>query len=432
MWSYEYRYLSHSFKEKEWDKHKYIDKIKIKNGKYRYIYDEPKNTKKSKDVNIGTDILLGTKVIPTLRASGGNKVSNFFGIYKIDIKAKEKISNAKGMMRAEDIMGAEDSYDDVYSTTEILKYFKKELEDIYDQLFLKYYGKHITHSYFEYLYENDLKDMREALTEYYGVLPGEFYNYNKYDEAGIVCLYFISSMIDNGYDPNKVSLSHYMQNLGLIDPEDIYKDNATTVNGTLKKKSKTYKNDYDMEAVNDQNLKEMALSNYNTTYPKEAGVGYTSNCAYCTLAYELRRRGYDVEASSVSLITCNSQAEIESWYSKNGKDCAFTVFAANSKSDMQSAIEKNLLKDLDPSNNARGQFIMEWKDPSTGQPIGGHSIVYEVVNGEIVLRDCQINKKYTVEEFLDENYYMIYDLGFLRTDDKDINRKALTGVRNRR
>lgn len=179
--------------------------------------------------------------------------------------------------------------------------------------------------------------------------------------------------------------------------------------------------DVDQYCVNSDNLnmnKEAGDVDVNGDgYPDVLGqYGYSNNCAYCTLAYEMRQRGYDVEASTCSQMTFNDENAIESWY-EGGE------FRHPNKAGTAS-LEKDILKHS--PEGSRGQFCLFLANG------GGHSVVYEVKGGEVYIRDCQVNKQWKLKDCpymsrIDRRHPPIY----MRTDHLKLTDKSLVGVKNR-
>lgn len=124
-----------------------------------------------------------------------------------------------------------------------------------------------------------------------------------------------------------------------------------------------------------------------------------NNCMLCTTAYDMRRRGYEVSAKKAS-VGYQLEDPIK-WY--NGAKLVDSVkydtkdkFSTKLKTGMGAAfslnrgvtdkVKSDLLKQ---GEGARGNLMMIWD--YTGS---GHSVVYEVQNGNVILRDCQTNKVY--------------------------------------
>lgn len=410
MWQYNNSlYLIHAMRQQEWDRHKYIDKVKTKGGKYRYIYEQPKNriaSKNNKNFSGGSGVLMTYF-----------KLSKVTGIYTVDVNSGKKIDVVRKRLKTEDIVSLVDNYDDIYSTKELASFVKDYFKD--------YYYDSYGFTDIEKSWKDDVKAMKEYLIEYYKSTPWKF---NDFSDDEIVCMFMQTIMQEEGYDINKISLSHYLQSRGYIN-ENRVKNKVGADMSSLNKLSRPMDDDKDMEAVNRESLHELSTDKESKDdYPPGCGFGYSNNCAYCTLAYEMRQRGYDVQASSVCWDTENTVEEIASWYidKRTGKEteAKYLTDRTTSLLSWKSEIEKGLLSDVDSSNNARGQFLVYW------QGGGGHSIVYEVVNGDIQIRDCQINKKYTFDEWANEYSLYITKVYSIRTDNKTISDKALKGVRN--
>lgn len=163
----------------------------------------------------------------------------------------------------------------------------------------------------------------------------------------------------------------------------------------------------------------------------EYGLGflydYSYNCTFCTAAYDLRKRGYDVEANPISIPEAYTLDSICSWY--KGAD---PVYEHNIKGRANSVISsedysKNRAKILDNSlkshgNGARGHLCLEWTNG------GGHDVAWEVENDKVVYRDCQSNMLVNIEDTL--SYTTTYQ--YLRTDNLEMTDDILRTVRNRK
>ncbi len=136
---------------------------------------------------------------------------------------------------------------------------------------------------------------------------------------------------------------------------------------------------------------------------------YLSNCVLCTTAYDLRRRGYDVEANTTKL--GRMPDDIATYYNISKND----IKAIRSYD--------NMIKHLnDQPDGARGNICA-----GVGAFDSGHSMVWEKQNGKVVIIDAQSNQKYySIESsIINENSRMPYQI--IRTDDKEIN---WTGIRD--
>lgn len=155
---------------------------------------------------------------------------------------------------------------------------------------------------------------------------------------------------------------------------------------------------------------------------------FSNNCAYCTSTYDMRQRGYEVEANGVTPQTMNNEAEILSWYKNPELKKSFELpevqagyynDGALTYGEWSDGITKDILKQ---GEGARGQFLLWWQNG------GGHSVAYSVENGEVVLRDNQTN------EVLKPIDYLQYasECHYFRTDDLELSQKALKTCKKRR
>ena len=169
--------------------------------------------------------------------------------------------------------------------------------------------------------------------------------------------------------------------------------------------------------------KEFVNGKWRYHYENEA---YSSNCSYCTVAYDLRRKGYDVEAMPYE----------DKYYDDAGFLDAYEMYEDCDLDDMilDEGYEETIYNALEEMpDGSYGHFLVLWKDVN-GNPSGGHSMIWEKTNDKVLIRDCQTNKTYTYNEWF--NAYLMtgyaYRIGLLRTDNLTPNDKALRAVRNRR
>ena len=168
----------------------------------------------------------------------------------------------------------------------------------------------------------------------------------------------------------------------------------------LKTKATTW--DEDMAAIN-------------PIYHTDDKSQYDENCGACTIAYDLRRRGYDVAAVDEDtyrksggtlddLVDCYDNAKlIDQSYIARKYNISKESLSAHPTKELVSCMEKEMVSE---GEGARGNFLTVW---SLG---GGHSISWEVENGEVVYRDCQTSEKVDIDKWLglsDEFYYFRTD-----------------------
>lgn len=120
---------------------------------------------------------------------------------------------------------------------------------------------------------------------------------------------------------------------------------------------------------------------------------YSLNCVHCVQAYELRRRGIDVEATGLPSQYWTqggrSLSDIEHTWGRN--------FTPGSRSDIDQAFAEP---------GSRGIVEIRWNNG------GGHVFNVENVNGEVRYIDAQSGRMY-VQDYFTQGY----DTQYLRTDD---------------
>ena len=160
---------------------------------------------------------------------------------------------------------------------------------------------------------------------------------------------------------------------------------------------------------------------------------YQTNCMYCTIAFELRRRGYDVEANGVTTGGLPSninqkifpKAKVRSCYtSKNMSMRAAQQIAASKEGNVE--VEKKVSDALRKQGvGARGNMMI------CLAPYAGHSVAYEVTKNGYKLFDAQQNTEYDEgksKEFLRRSLFVEY----ARYDNVEFNDKAVqSAVKNR-
>lgn len=148
-----------------------------------------------------------------------------------------------------------------------------------------------------------------------------------------------------------------------------------------------------------------------------------NNCMYCTTAYDMRQRGYEVSAKKS--VTGHQMEDALKWYkgakletsvplNKNSgfKTTAKATFGLNR--GVTNKVVSDLLKQ---GEGARGNLMLVWDKYGSG-----HSVVYEVENGRVVLRDCQSNRVYkNPNSLLGQSLAASY----IRLDNKEPNYKQI-------
>ena len=155
----------------------------------------------------------------------------------------------------------------------------------------------------------------------------------------------------------------------------------------------------------------------------------SENCAYCSVAYDLRRRGYDVQAieqpSELTALTVQDLYEdadmkmLSDIYEEATGLSRSTEPVSISTDDAKKWTEKALLQQGDGS---RGQLELFWANG------GAHSVIWEVENGAVMIRDCQTNKKSDITDYYGWDY--IKNVMYMRTDNLKPTDEVLEYVKN--
>lgn len=156
-------------------------------------------------------------------------------------------------------------------------------------------------------------------------------------------------------------------------------------NTQLPLKSKTTSKDDDLKMVNPSKNSKL--------------IGPTNNCCLCTIAYDLRRRGYDVIAKQnapVDLLYDVGYEDVHNMY-KNSKK-----IECKTAEKLKNELEKQ-------PNGARGAAFCSWSGAGSG-----HVVAYEVENGKALLYDAQSGTKYSK---ISDLFYDIKSCSYMRLDN---------------
>lgn len=139
--------------------------------------------------------------------------------------------------------------------------------------------------------------------------------------------------------------------------------------------------------------------------------GASNNCTFCTTAYELRRRGYDVTANFTETGRSISHA---SKFFKNAVVVNDKELAGKSSAEFIDSVTKELASYGD---GARGNFCGSYSQFLGG---GGHSIIWENQGGSVIFRDGQTGRTYkNAREAL--RYFVPGGSQYWRTDNLEID-----------
>lgn len=157
-------------------------------------------------------------------------------------------------------------------------------------------------------------------------------------------------------------------------------------------------------------------------------ASYSMNCAYCSATWDLRRRGYDVEARAFTMTYDTDMAEIASWYGAREEDFkGFSLWDARvynqQVEEYHEAMEEAMLAE---GEGAYGNFVMYWAGG------GGHSVVWSIENGELIIRDTQLGTVDKWDDYVAKRGDYISSYAYLRTDNRKLDPKILEVARKRR
>lgn len=197
-------------------------------------------------------------------------------------------------------------------------------------------------------------------------------------------------------------------NQGNFSEEDV----AQKVQEMNNKWSELYNKYLETGDYSDYEKAEIAYNEFLKLYNKN--YGYLNNCANCTLTYDLRRRGYDVDApwnhmgTDMDTITdwykMDPEKDVEYWESDNKHNDWQPFTKEESAEIVQSMTEQY-------PEGAYGHFVIYW---SGG---GAHDCVWSKENGKIIIRDCQSGEIVNPHKYLQKSY----EVSYFRADDKELS-----------
>lgn len=390
---------------KDKEKHKYVAKIDKGNKKYRYFYDKEEYQNYLKGKNVVGNLLSNIKVF--------NKKVKKSDVYKNYTKGKKAVEKTfknlsssieKGKRSVEKVLNKNK---DKRLNGIFLLYTKDQIEAIKDKV------ANAIHKITNKILPGKNKTKEETTNET-----------NKTDHK-----YIAKVKLPNGkyrYFYDQKSYNAYLKRQEYQKNEPYFMKDISEIDESL-------------ELTDDQQMAEI-----NKGYDPNDDAR-SMNCAYCTTAYEMRQRGYDVQASEFDEATYDAYPwGVYDWYengdmeyisSTDGRTVNISEIVDHSsnlsyerlydeigKDDnvpyTASAIEKAIEENNPP--NSRGNLMVYWEGG------GGHSMAYEVDDsGKAIIRDCQTNKIRTFEQLVEIG---VTDVSFMRTDNLEFTRKAMHTV----
>ena len=180
------------------------------------------------------------------------------------------------------------------------------------------------------------------------------------------------------------------------------KNRAEEMLPNLKRKTTETNQNEDMAACNPKYLK---------------GGVYKNNCISCALAYDMRRRGYDVESAPIDTTSAtNGSLPVQLGFYKGEKLETYEV-----PKDPDVAMKQFSNRILKYGDDSRGMLRIRWKNGD------GHAAIWEVDDGSVVIRDPQNNTIVDLSDYVSRAKTFYY----FRTDDLEVTNKAFRFVQNR-
>ena len=180
------------------------------------------------------------------------------------------------------------------------------------------------------------------------------------------------------------------------------KNRAEEMLPNLKRKTTETNQNEDMAACNPKYLK---------------GGVYKNNCISCALAYDMRRRGYDVESSPIDTTSAtNGSLPVQLGFYKGEKLEAFKV-----PKDLYAATKQFSNQILKYGDGSRGMLRIRWKNGD------GHAAVWEVDGNSVIVRDPQNNTIVDLSDYMCRAKTFYY----FRTDNLEPTEKVTQFVKNR-
>ena len=153
----------------------------------------------------------------------------------------------------------------------------------------------------------------------------------------------------------------------------------------------------------------------NPKYSK--GGVYKNNCISCALAYDMRRRGYDVESAPIDTTSAtNGSLPVQLGFYKGEKLEVFEV-----PKDLYAATKQFSNQILKYGDGSRGILRVRWKNGD------GHAAIWEVDGDSVVIRDPQNNTIVDLSDYVSRAKTFYY----FRIDNLDLTNKTFRFVQNR-
>lgn len=158
-----------------------------------------------------------------------------------------------------------------------------------------------------------------------------------------------------------------------------------------------------------------------------------NNCLLCTAAFELRRRGYDVQAmKATSGYTDDTFGDwfkgakskfVEGGFTNDNIDHMRSSNYILGKNAQTKMINNTIAELKKQKNGARGQIGIIWNGT-----LSGHSVAYSVENGEPTIYDTQCNEKFVGDKGVREYLEKTSSVRIGRLDNCELNTKNVRDI----
>ena len=199
----------------------------------------------------------------------------------------------------------------------------------------------------------------------------------------------------------------------------------TKIDDERREKNKNFDKKLGLRLKNQEFTDDEDIKLINTRYG-QGGLGATNNCASCSIAYEMRKRGYDVRAkqqttglNDMEIANVFSDAKINPIIDRKKSDDIKSTLGLNLSS------VKNMNKELQKFKGSRGILTVTW-----GIYAMGHAINVEIdKDGNVTYIDCQSGKKWPNGKGLALNMMRnASSCVYIRTDNAKINKSHIKEV----
>ena len=153
-------------------------------------------------------------------------------------------------------------------------------------------------------------------------------------------------------------------------------------------------------------------------------LGRGTNCLYCTTAYEMRRRGYDVQAQQDWVGGIRSDMPAAMFIGAKNENIYnisnMSPYDPDRSKYTREGTQKMIQTVEAQGEGARGYVSVQWQG---GQ--GGHSMAYEVVNGKMHLIDCQTGEDLTGRDIWRERMAYADSCTITRVDNCEFDKQMV-------